>query len=72
MWFCEGVARFCRAKSGFWSDKVKLLVAAEEGFTLVLGSGKDLRSLREMKKVAVSPPSREELFVVGDLMRNQI
>ncbi|KAB2635838.1 hypothetical protein D8674_026372 [Pyrus ussuriensis x Pyrus communis] len=32
----------------FWSDEVKLLVAAEEGFTLVLGSGKDLRSFREM------------------------
>ncbi|RXI02419.1 hypothetical protein DVH24_030348 [Malus domestica] len=41
-----GVARFFRAKSAFWSDEVMLLVTTEEGFTLILDSGNDLRSFR--------------------------
>ncbi|KAM1179078.1 hypothetical protein ACFX2I_018206 [Malus domestica] len=59
MWFCEGVATFCRAKWAFSSDEVALPKAAEECFTGVLDSGKG-----EMIAVAegLEEFSKEELL----------
>lgn len=36
----SGVATFCRVKSAFSSSEVALPVAAEEGFTGLLGNGR--------------------------------
>lgn len=55
------MATFCRVKSAFSSDEVALPVAAEEGFTGLLGNGKG-----ELAVVAegLEEFSKEELLQV--------
>lgn len=44
---CPGVATFCRVKSAFLSNEVALPIAAEEGFTGLLGTSNGYESRKD-------------------------